>query len=105
MGSKDIEFELTPSKVIWAIMAVTFLWLLGMMIVAIGFALSWCLGAGCQTAAPDWVFVAGVVVGLGVMLAAGPVAVRMTKARWSLVASLGGPVVMMFMIFGLRLVA
>ena len=32
MSSDEIEFELTPSKVIWAIMAVTSLWLLGWLI-------------------------------------------------------------------------
>ena len=102
MSSDEIEFELTPSKVIWAIMAVTSLWLLGWLIVAVGFSLSWCLGAGCDTAAPDWVFVTGVIVGLGVMLAAGPVAMRMTKVKWTLIASFGGPIVMMLMVFGLR---
>lgn len=102
MSDRTEHLDLTPSRVLWAIIAVASLWLLGWTIVAVGFALSRCLGAGCDAPTPAWVFVATLVAGGIVMLSAGPVARRLTGFRLAWLASLGGPTLLALVVVGLR---
>jgi len=98
----DTDFELTPSALLWALIAVASMWLVGLVIVGIGFVLSSCLGAGCEAPAPVWVFVVFGALGLAVMLAAGPVAVRITRVTWAWSASLGGPAILGLIVLAVR---
>lgn len=94
--------ELTPSRLLWALIAVASLWLVGLVVVGVGFVLSFCLGAGCEAPAPTWVFAVLAGLGLGVMLSAGPLAIRMTGVRWAWVASFGGPAILAALAMFLR---
>ena len=55
METDSPDTVLEGSTVIWAIMAVTALWLLGLFVMAIGYTLFECLGP-CTTPAQPWVW-------------------------------------------------
>jgi hypothetical protein len=83
------ESELTGSTVIWAIMAVTGLWLAGLFAVAIGYTLFECIGP-CTEPSPSWVWWASVVIAGLLFAMSGRVAARMTGIAWTWISAVPG---------------
>jgi len=71
-------------------MAVSALWLFGLLVLAIGYSLTECLGAVCSEPAPDWVWWLGVGAAAVSFLASGRVAARMTGLGWTWLAGVPG---------------
>ena len=82
--------QLTPSAVIWSIMAVTGLWLVGLFVLAVGYTLDQCLGAVCSEPPPRWVWWLTVGLATVAFVGSGAVAVRMTRLTWTWVAAVPG---------------
>lgn len=82
--------ELTPSGLIWSIMAVSGLWLVGLFVLAIGYTLTECLGAVCAEPAPRGVWWASVGLAAAAFAGSGRIAVRMTHMSWTWVAAAPG---------------
>lgn len=82
--------HLTPSGLIWAIMAVTGLWLVGLFILAVGYTLTECLGAVCEEPAPRGVWWGAVALAGLTFAWSGRVATRMTHVTWTWAAAVPG---------------
>ena len=75
------ERELTPSSVIWAIMAVSARWLVALLVLAIGYAATECIWAGCVNPAPHALLAWSVVLADGLFVLSGYLGWRMTGTR------------------------
>jgi hypothetical protein len=82
--------HLDGSTVIWAIMAVTGLWLVGLLGLGIGYSLTECLSVRCIEPAPDWVWWASMAFSALVFAMSGRVAIRMTGLTWTWTATVPG---------------
>ncbi len=82
--------QLTPSAVIWSIMAVSGLWLVGLFVLAVGHTLDQCLGAVCSEPPPRWAWWLTVGVAALVFVGSGAAAVRMTRLTWTWMAAAPG---------------
>lgn len=86
---EQTQTELTGSTVIWAIMAVTGLWLVGLFALGIGYTFTECL-RNCTEPAPRSVWWISVAISGVFFLLSGRVAVRMTRLTWTWLAAAPG---------------
>ena len=98
METDSPDTVLEGSTVIWAIMAVTALWLLGLFVMAIGYTLFECLGP-CTTPAQPWVWWTSLAIALMCFVWSGQVAVRMTRLNWAWLSVVPGILFLLIVVF------